>query len=474
LEYFIALFWLSLASILILKSKFYTLPNIPSNHVRIAFLIKLISGLFIWILYTYYYKNHSVNDIYKYYEDGKLMLQIFKTNPSDFFQIIRGNQPISPKSLHLLNNMKFWVKPNSYGIYNDNQTIILISSILCLLSWNNILNANLLISFIAFTSLILTFKIVSPYLSNFKKLFFCFLFLSPSIACWTSGLLKETIILISLTLCIYFGIKLIEQFKKSTFIYLFASCFLLLISKTYLLGFLLPSLGCVIVLKLFSIQKVRTSFLLLYTILITIFITWCLTHNPVIYNYKNKTKAEINQEYSKINQLSYDQNVLGNNYNLLEMFRFKQADYIFEAKLEHANSLIATKKMDGRLSNFFACLPYGLSNGFSRPHIFEIKSILMVLPAIENFVILSLLLLSLLFTTKLSYNQKILVYGFGTFVTLTFVFLGLLVPVLGNLVRYKSPLLPILYFLLFLLIDKNKLQNFWYKIRHNRLRIFNK
>ena len=94
------------------------------------------------------------------------------------------------------------------------------------------------------------------------------------------------------------------------------------------------------------------------------FLIWTYTHNPVIYNYKNKSESEKSKEYDRVNQISYQKNVLGNNYNILEMLRFKQADYNHEAKLAKAKSLVNTKKMNGELSNFFACIPYGISNGF--------------------------------------------------------------------------------------------------------------
>jgi hypothetical protein len=119
--------------------------------------------------------------------------------------------------------------------------------------------------------------------------------------------------------------------------------------------------------------------------------------------------------------------------------------------------------MNGELSNFFACLPYGISNGFARPHIFEIHSVTYILPALENILILILISLILIFPRKLNINQQILIFYFGTFIVITYTFLGLLVPVLGNLVRYKAPLLPFLFFSLLVLIDKSKISQFTYK-----------
>jgi hypothetical protein len=206
-------------------------------------------------------------------------------------------------------------------------------------------------------------------------------------------------------------------------------------------------------------------FILSYTLIIFIVISWSINHNPITYNFNNKTKVEKKKEYDRVNQISYKKNVLGTNYNLLEMLRFKQADYKFEARLAHAKSLVNTKKLDGQLSNFFLCLPYGLSNGFSRPHIFEINSIITIYPALENLLFIVLFVALFIFPRKLNSNQQLIIFSLGTFIVITYIFLGLLVPVLGNLVRYKAPLLPLLFFCLLTMIDKSKALNFYHKYR---------
>ena len=423
-------------STFIFKNQAFKTDDVSLKFILLSFLFKLISGIALWYIYTYFYSDTSVNDIYKYFIDGKQLADIFKNNPPDFIAILLGKNIENQQNVILYQEMIFWVKPNSYGFYNDNQTIIILSSFLNLISNNNLLISILYMSCISFTATFTLYKTLSPYL-EWKKVFYIILFISPSIALWTTGLLKENLILLAITIIVYFTNKLRNKIN------------------------LLNVIGYIIGLLALTLSK------FMYVFFIVLFITWCYTHNPVSYNYDNKTEAEKSIEYDRVNQISYQKNVLGNNYNILEMLRFKQADYKHEAKIAKAKSLIYTKKMDGELYNFFSCLPYGISNGFARPHIFEIHSFTYLIPALENFLVLLLFLLIFIFPKKINLNQKLLIFYYGTFIILTFIFLGLLVPVLGNLVRYKAPFLPILYFCLLTLIDKTKIQLFIEKIKQS-------
>lgn len=456
MEYFIFIVFFLVCLLVLFKNKRLKLVEIPTGWILIAFLSKLTAGIILWYIYTYYYSDKKISDIYKYFYDGHQLAIILKNNPSDFIQVITGNLPNEIQNIETFEKMKFWVKPNSYGIYNDNQTIILIASMLNLATNNNLILAILLMSISSFFATIIFYKSLHTEI-QWKRLFFLLIFFLPSITLWTSGLLKETIIFCALTCFMFFGIRILSKINLISTFGFIISCFVLLVAKTYIFGFVLPSVACIVIIKVFNIRNVKISFATLYAIILIFIITWSLVHNPVTYNYKNKTEIEKSKEFDRVNQISYQQNVLGNNYNLLEMLRFKQADYKHEARLANAKSLINTKKMDGQLSNFFACIPFGLSNGFARPHILEVNNFMLIFPAFENLFILILLLLVFAFPRKLNSEQHLIVFSLGTFVVITFVFLGLLVPVLGNLIRYKAPLLPILFYCILMLIDKNKL-----------------
>ena len=145
-EYFIFLISIIGFSTLIIKNQAFKTDDVSLKFIVLSFLFKLISGITLWYIYTYYYSDTSVNDIYKYFIDGKQLANVFKNNPSDFIAILRGKTIEDQQNILLFKEMIFWVKPNSYGFYNDNQTIIILSSFLNLISNNNLLIAILYMS----------------------------------------------------------------------------------------------------------------------------------------------------------------------------------------------------------------------------------------------------------------------------------------------------------------------------------------
>jgi hypothetical protein len=171
---------------------------------------------------------------------------------------------------------------------------------------------------------------------------------------------------------------------------------------------------------------------------------------------KNKTYKEQILEYNKVNSKSYQNNVLGNDYNILEMLRFKQADYYYEAKEANAKSLIELNKLDGTLENLFLNLPISLVNSLFRPYPTDLSSTLSIPFFLENCGLLLLMIVMFLGFKKINKSFENDYYLIFYFVMITLIFIGLLVPLIGNIVRYRSPLMPFVYLIILMHIDVNK------------------
>ena len=434
--------------------------------ISIAFIFKIIATIGMWYIYTYYYTNHAVNDIYKYYKDGEIIHSLLKENTSDFIRLIKGQEIYNPQSLLKIKELKYWVKINSYGIYNDNQTIILLNSLLLFLTNGNMIVQSLYFSTLAFIATLFLFHSFAFYFNEKKKYLFGILFFTPSLLLWTSGLFKETLIWISLSLVIV-NINLLINNNK-TWVHFFTlpvSCFLLLISKAYYAAFILPTIGCILVFLVLKSLPIKTIFRSVYLLLFSFFLYWSIFHNPVVYNYEGKNDKEQLEEYKKVTSKSYERNVLGNDLNILEMLRFKQADYKYEARVEKAKSIIKIKKIDGKLLNLFACIPFGLLNAITRPSLIDINSPFITLPAIENTILLILIFTALRFRDELSFNQQPIELLLRYFTISLLIFIGILVPVLGNLVRYRAPILPLILILLLFHTNVNQLFHYLRKFK---------
>ena len=102
--------------------------SIKRQSLLLAFSVKIVASISVWYIYTYYFSNTSLNDIYKYFNDGKILNDSFIKNPFETIKfIINGN---SDEIRIFTSKLQYWTKPNQYGLLNDNQTIILINFLL--------------------------------------------------------------------------------------------------------------------------------------------------------------------------------------------------------------------------------------------------------------------------------------------------------------------------------------------------------
>lgn len=443
---------------LIYKSSFFHFESISKRIVTASLLVKLLASIFCWFIYTYYYTDLQLNDIYKYYNDGIILRNLAIDSPSNFFNLIIGRQSTEHHFIHHITELKFWYKPNSNGIYNDNQSIILINFILSFVSNKSIVIQSIWFGFIGYLGSVLIFKTTSPYLPiKLKRIYFFILFYMPSTLIWTSGIFKETLIYFSIGSIIYFGKLLIDKkitlFRLGLFVFSFV---LLMAVKPYFFLFFIASFIMYFIVRFFKTNKVRFVYIISISGFVLFFILWSKYHNPVVFNMKNKTYKEQILEYNKVNSKSYQNNVLGNDYNILEMLRFKQADYYYEAKQANAKSLIELNKLDGTLENLFLNLPISLVNCLFRPYPTDLFSTLSIPFFLENCGLLLLMIVMFHGFKKINKSFENDYYLIFYFVITTLIFIGLLVPLIGNIVRYRAPLMPFVYLIILMHIDVNK------------------
>src|SRR5688572_12473572 len=69
---------------LIGKLNFFRLENIRPNLFRLAFLLKTGAGIAMAFIYTYYYTSRTDADIFRYFDDSKVIFDAFFINITDF------------------------------------------------------------------------------------------------------------------------------------------------------------------------------------------------------------------------------------------------------------------------------------------------------------------------------------------------------------------------------------------------------
>ncbi len=426
MEILLCIAYSSLFVFFIYKLNFFKIEGISAKILSFLFVIKIDSAFAITLIYTYYYKDNFESDIFKYFEDGKIIHSSIHNNIFDFLRLITGIDADSPHLNQYYNLTNFWFKEHDYGLLNDNRTIIKFNAISLIFSFGYLNVHNVFMAFLSFSGLVGIFKVFYKYFKEKRNLLIISIFLIPSILIWTSGVLKEGLVIFSLGFIIYYFDKLLnKKFIWKYFLGLFFAICLLFISKFYVLLAIIPGLISIVVIKWF---KNRFSIFVFTSVHALIIIIFFLFH------------------------------FLFSQYNLTEIVSTKQRDFINMVNVDsHAGSQIDIPELHPSLISFIKNTPNAILNSFFRPHVFEIKSFMYVVPSIENLIIILLFVLLLLFYKKVDSKKLLWLWFSISFVLILFVLCGLTTPVLGALVRYRVPALPFLFIIFITFIDFNKI-----------------
>src|ERR1700744_2818498 len=81
-------FYLILFNYVIYRYKRLQLKAFKPFVTNVLFTLKALAGVFIWLIYTFYYKDVQNNDVYKFYNDAVILRNVARQSPEDFVQII--------------------------------------------------------------------------------------------------------------------------------------------------------------------------------------------------------------------------------------------------------------------------------------------------------------------------------------------------------------------------------------------------
>lgn len=384
----------------------------------IAFGLKVLAGILLVYVYIGYYSNRESADIFKYYDDGRTIWETTRGNNKDFVKIIFGiyNQDEYEllKNKYLVNT-SHWDRADFVPFRYENRLIIRINAALMPLTGDNFGLHLLFFIFIAFIGQYFLFKSIAPFVQ--KKLSFLIIFLFPSLLLWTSGILKETIIIFIIGLWLY-GLKLLID-KKYVL-----SAVLLLIStliastvKVYIIIGLYLSILPLIIYKIIKKYKV-------WQVYLSVFIIYILSIPLLKYLFGLDLLTLI------VNKLELTTNL---------------------AISENAGSMINPLKLEPTLFSFIINAPLAIINTFFRPFINDIDSLIMIPSFIENLICILIMIIAIIFRKKeITQKEQNILLFFLSFTIIETLLIGYTTPILGATVRYR--IFPMLFFLLSLII----------------------
>ena len=427
----ISILYIVLILILLKKNLFFNIKGVNKLEIIAALFIQLITGIGLYFVYTKYYTERYTADIFKYYDDSLVLYDAFFSNPVDFLKIILGLD--FDKEYFLTNyftEMNHWDTSYKNSLMNESRLIIKINAVLNIIGFKSYIFNMVTFAIIAFIGKFLIIKsIILKFNLNYPKVFFWSLTLIPTIALWSSGILKEPLIILSFGL-IFHLISVERAASWVNLLLLILGLGIIFKVKFYVFICLFPTLISYIISSNFKFKPIKVIPL---TCLI-IFIFIALLSN------------------------------IEGSYNPLNILANKQNDFIRLAEIFDAGSSFKMLPIQPNLISLIKSIPHGIINGFFRPFPTDINKIIHVFPLIENLIIyviiavLSYKLISL--KVKLRIEMQNIIFNSIFFVIILFVITGISTPVIGALVRYKVPGLIFIIITINLLYDLLKKKSF--------------
>lgn len=405
------------------KFSFFNLEDLSTRILQITFIAKVICGFVLYLLYTKVYESSSA-DIFKYFEDGKVMHDAFWISPPHYLRMFFGFDTDEISRQYYI-KMSHWYREHNSLVYNDNRTVTRLNSLIHFISFGYYHAHNIVLCFIAFIGQTALFKFFQSTTKIPSYLLLIAVFYVPSIALWTAGNLKEVVLFFALGMFVHTTNKLI--INKLTLKYLTISVFTFLLAlfiKPYVIIIMCPCLVA------FVIARGKSN---LKTVGIHL-TTWVLGIGIAL---------SIGLFFK---------------WNTLYIISRKQKDFVGLAEHAKSGSYLPSDFLEPNLSDFIAKAPLALYRAFFRPFFFESKSPLIIFNGLENLLFFLLLLCALLFRKKLNEQSLNLSLFFLFFVFFNLLLIGYTTPVMGAIVRYKTPILPFMLALFLTLIDIEKLK----------------
>ncbi|NQY66220.1 MAG: hypothetical protein HRT72_00625 [Flavobacteriales bacterium] len=424
MEALLVLIYSALFIYLINKWSFFIDNSLSRKSISIIFSAKVLFGVLMSLIYTYHYTDRSTADIYKYFDDAKVMYSAVFTNPQAFLSMLTGIGNDAPQFHEYYDKMNHWFREYESSLYNDNHTLIRFNAIVYFASFGYY---NVHTVFMCFCSLIgsmAIYKTFSSYLNNSSTGLMIAIFLIPSVIFWNSGVLKEGLLFLGLGLMVLSTNKLLnDKIHTRSISLLLFSLLLMAHLKYYILIAIIPSLFAYC-----WVYKSNSNILLKYSISFVVIITLGLNAHHILPNY-----------------------------NIVDLLIRKQLDFVGLVEHQNSGSKIDLGNIPPTLMGLISNIPQALKNTLIWSNDFTIRSPFVLLAIIENFAIIGLIGICVVFRKPWK-NVNLNLFLFCILFSLTlYTLIGLVTPVMGAIMRYKIPGLPFLIISMLLLLDKEKL-----------------
>jgi hypothetical protein len=356
---------------------------------------KLIAGVCLGFVYTYYY---SVADTLDYFRDASRLAALARTDLSSYMNLLLYNEHLESMPL----------------VFHQPRALFLtkITSVFNILTFDNYWVTGCYFSLISFWACWHLVQIIHRYIpSAGLAAVVAFLFV-PSVVFWTSGLLKESLAIGALFYLTAFFLEIWFDKKMSVARYVFAviALWLLWNLKYYYVGVFVPVVLTSVIYKFTVAKRFRLSPLREGLLWLAILIAPILAASFLHPNF------------------NFDR--------LLEVIVINNGGY---NELSAPGDAVGFSDLRPEPLSLLKNAPWALFSGLFRPLLWEASSVIQLIPGVENAVILVLFIAALFGLKKYSTaTHRVLIFSVIVYIALLCVLITIAAPNFGTLSRYRT------------------------------------
>lgn len=232
------IFFFLLLIVLLRYAKLVQLPNSSKWLMPIGFSVKILVSLFFLYIYSYHYGvGELTEDPHVFLSESKLLNDVFSQSPVDYFKLLfsSGNEALVHE--YLMQTTQWDSKSTNWII--DSRNMLRINSLIHFFSFGSTFIHLAIFSLIGFLGIRLITITISPFSKLKMSTLFLVLLLAPNVLFWSSGILKEPIIVFNIGLFLYTVLGHFSVRKK--FVLGLITLFCMLCIKPYILLCILPA-----------------------------------------------------------------------------------------------------------------------------------------------------------------------------------------------------------------------------------------
>jgi hypothetical protein len=446
--------------------------DLPSKLVLIGFNIKVLASILFVVVFTYYYGAGVLSmDTGDYMYESKMLFNVLKTSPSDYFKLLTGVGENDELIIKYLKHTKHW-KTQNIGFYNDAKSVIRLNSLFLFVTNGFTYTHALIASFLSLIGIIQLVHVFKRF-SELKPVYLFFAFiLFPSLTFWTAGVLKEPFVVFGLGL--FLNALFTEGKSKLRITKFIVGLAFLVFFKGYILICLLLAILFYLLLKRFT--RIKPVFLFFGTLVLifsslfifkstTNWLVFKLSERQIdfdnvgrggLYCYDSTDFYRIDPKdsiYFSIhpNEIAHydsvvvlEKDVLGEihlegRYKRYKPGTIKAGTYLMYDYRQVSKSYVPVEKIDYSFENFLKFIPKTILLAAIRPFPHEPGGIFKYLAFVEVLV-LSVWFIYVFFHRKtLMHEDRAMIWSLFVFALLLLIVVGLTISISGALVRYRIP-----------------------------------